>query len=211
MGGIVYHVYNRGNARSDVFQTVEDYGEFLALLCEGEERTRLLAYCLLPSHFHLVVWPREDGELSHWMQWLTTTQVRRYLSRHESSGHLWQGRFKSFPVQADEHLLEVLRYVERNPVRSRLARKPQSWPWSSLGRPPSPYEQPLLARGPVPRGADWLAYASQKEAAAELAVIRNSVVRGAPYGSEAWTRRTVQKLGLESTVRPRGRPRKNPQ
>jgi putative transposase len=205
---MVYHVYNRGNARTDVFQSAEDYAEFLELLCEGQERTRLLAYCLLPSHFHLVVWPREDGELSHWVQWLMTTHVRRYLSRRDASGHVWQGRFKSFPVQPDEHLLSVLRYVERNPIRCRLVRKPQLWPWSSLGQPPSPLEKPTLARGPVPRGADWLGYVTEKEPAADLAALRNCVVRGAPYGSEAWVRRTVKRLGLESTIRPRGRPRK---
>jgi putative transposase len=80
---------------------------------------RLLALCLMPNHFHSVLWPHEDGELSRWMQWLLTSHVRRYHRHYYSSGHVWQGRFNAFPIQQDEHLLTVLRYVERNPVRRR--------------------------------------------------------------------------------------------
>lgn len=206
----MYHVLNRGNARADVFHKPGDYAAFLALLTEANERLsmRLVAYCLMPNHFHLVAWPREDGDLSRWMQWLLTSHVRRYHRHYHGSGHVWQGRFKAFPIQQDEHLLTVLRYVERNSVRATLTRKAERWPWSSLGQPPRGIEKPLLDPGPVPRGAEWLAWVNRPQTEAELAALRRSVNRGAPFGSADWAERTAQDLDLESTLRPRGRPRK---
>ena len=210
MGGLCYHVINRGNARQDVFHQDDDYAAFLKLLGEANERVemRLLAYCCLSNHFHLVVWPREDGDLSRWMQWLLTAHVRRYHRHYKTSGHVWQGRFKAFPIQQDEHLLTVLRYVERNPVRARLVRKVQRWPWSSAGAPPQGVEVPKLHSGPVPRGEDWLDWVNQPLTEAEVAAMRHSVDRGTPYGTERWQKMTAKRLGLESSIRPRGRPRK---
>ena len=92
---------------------------------------RLLAWCLMPNHFHLVLWPHGDGDLSRWMQWLLTSHVRRYHRHYHGSGHVWQGRFKAFPIEEDEHLWTVLRYVERNALRANLVRRAEDWPWSS--------------------------------------------------------------------------------
>jgi hypothetical protein len=93
---------------------------------------RVLAYCLLNNHFHLILRPHNDGDLSRWMQWLLTSHVRRYHRHYHSSGHVWQGRFKAFPVQDDDHPLTVIRYVERNPLRANLVKYAERWPWSSL-------------------------------------------------------------------------------
>jgi putative transposase len=207
-----YHVLNRGNARGEVFHKDEDYAAFLKLLVQAGERlpVRLLAYCLMPNHFHLVLWPYQDGDLSRWMQWLLTSHVRRYHRHYDSSGHVWQGRFKAFPIQQDEHLLTVLRYVERNPVRAKSlpVRKAERWPWSSLGRPPKNVETPRLDSGPVRRPDHWLDWVNAPQTEAELKALRDCVVRGAPYGGERWQQLTARRLGLESTLRPRGRPRK---
>jgi putative transposase len=171
---------------------------------------RVLAYCIMPAHFHLVLWPRHDGDLSRWMQWLLTAHVRRYHRDHGGSGHVWQGRFKAFPVQADEHLLAVFRYVESNPVRAELVERAADWRWSSAGhwsgRPT------LLApdRSPIERGGNWARKLNTPIPAAELERIRRSVVRGTPLGTSAWVAKTVTRLGLESTIRPRGRPRIHP-
>src|SRR5262249_43020771 len=90
-----------------------------------EVPTRLLAFCLLPNHFHLVLWPRTDDELSRFVGWLTLTHTQRWHAHYHNvgTGHLYQGRFKSFPVAADEHLLTVLHYAERNPVRAGLVER----------------------------------------------------------------------------------------
>ena len=164
----------------------------------------------MPNHFHLVVWPREDGDLSKWMQWLTTSHVRRYHRHYDSSGHVWQGRFKSFPIQSNEHLLTVMRYVERNPVRAKYmpVRKAQNWKWSSLGSPPADAVLPKLHAGPVKRRDDWLAWVNQPLTMQEKEALEKSIQRGAPYGGEKWQKQIAKKLGIESTLRPRGRPKK---
>ncbi len=209
-----YHVLNRGNGRAEVFHKCDDYAAFLKLLCQASERVpmRLLAYCLMPNHFHLVVQTVEDGDLGRWMQWLLTSHVRRYHRHYHSSGHVWQGRFKAFPIEEDEHLLVVMRYVERNPVRapSIPIRKAQRWPWSSVGQPPKHVQIPVLDSGPVPRGEDWLRLVNEPQTATELAATRKSVNRGSPFGSVDWRCDTARRLGLESSLRPRGRPRKAP-
>jgi putative transposase len=213
-GGLCYHVLNRGNARAEVFHDARDYAEFVQLLYEETEtrKVRLLAYCLLPDHFHLVLWPRKDGDLSHWMQWLSTSHVRRYHRLHQTSGHIWEGRFRAFPIQPDEHLLTVLRYVEQNPTRleNLRVRKPQRWPWSSISKEVAGLDRPTIAEGPVPRGKKWLELVQQPLTAEELALVRHSVIRGTPLGDAKWQKRIVAKLGLQSTMRPRGRPRKTP-
>jgi len=212
VGGMCYHVLNRGNARAEVFHKEGDYAAFLKLLKEAGERVtmRLLAFCLMPNHFHLVLWPRGYDDLGRYMQWLSTSHVRRYHRHYGSSGHVWQGRYKAFPIQEDEHLLTVMRYVERNPVRAKTIpiRKAERWPWSSVGTPPRGVDKPPLDAGAVPRGRDWLTWVNQPLTEEELSAVRESVVRGSPYGAKAWRQRTARRLGREFTLRPRGRPKK---
>jgi putative transposase len=219
-------VINRGNARQAVFHDDGDYGGFLQLLADslGATPMRLLGFCLMPNHFHLVVWPRADGDLGRWMQWLMTSHVRRHHRRYGSSGHVWQGRFKSFPIQRRQPtagesargvlemanpLWTVLRYVERNPLRAGLVEHAQDWRWSSLrwsaGLEPAPtWVDPSWLERP----GRWLATVNRAEDEQELAAVRRSVVRGAPFGPDAWAQRVAKLLGLESSLRPRGRPRK---
>ena len=207
-----YHVINRGNGRDEVFHKAGDYAAFLKLLDEASKRVpmRLLAYCLMPNHFHLVVWTHEDRDLGRWMQWLMTSHVRRYHRHYNSSGHVWQGRFKAFPIEDDDHLLTVLRYVERNPVRAKTipVRKAQRWPWSSIGELPNDVERPVLDLGPVARPKDWLQWVNEPQTEAELKALHESINRGRPFGSDSWQRRTAKRLELESSLRARGRPRK---
>jgi putative transposase len=212
VGGVCYHVINRGVARLEVFHKDADYRAFLDMMAEGNARLpmRLLGLCLMPNHFHLVLRPRGDGDLSRWMHWLMTSQVSRYRRHYHDTGggHLWQGRFKAFPIQQDRHLLTVLRYVEANPLRGGLVRRAQDWPWSSLAMRAAGAE--LLSSWPVDRPGDWLARVNRPALAADLEAVRRSVNRGAPYGSPVWASRTAAALGLESTLRPRGRPRSAP-
>ena len=122
---MVFHVLNRANARATIFEKPEDYAAFERVLREAVDRVemRVLAYCLMPNHWHLVLWPRRDGDLSKFMGWLTLTHTQRWHAHHRTvgTGHLYQGRYKSFPVQDDEHFLTVCRYVERNGLRANLA------------------------------------------------------------------------------------------
>ena len=209
-GGICYHVLNRGNGGGRVYHHDEDYQAFVELMAAASDRLpmRVLAYCLMPNHFHLVLWPREDGDLSRWMQWLMTSHVRRHHRRHDSHGHLWQGRFKAFPTQSDEHLLTVLRYVERNPLRARLVARAEDWRWSSLRWWRSRRRPAFLVEGPVRRPRGWRSQVGDGSSDAELESLRQCVNRGAPFGSRRWVKSTAKRLHLESALRPRGRPRK---
>ena len=134
------------------------------------------------------------------MQWLLTSHVRRYHKQYGSSGHVWQGRFKSFPVQRDEHLLILMRYVLQNPVRSDLAASVSKWPWSSWCR------SELTDPCPVEVEANWITKVDEPLSARQLASIRESVNRQRPFGETDWQTRIASLFGLESTMRPRGRP-----
>ena len=206
VGGICYHVINRGNARGEVFHKPEDYASFCRLLQEAAEqvRMRVLAYCLMPNHFHLALWPRHDGDLSRFMQWLLTAHVRRYHRHYRSGGHVWQGRFKAFPIQQDDHLVMVLRYIERNPLRAGLVDRAENWLWSSLRRRGEAEGGVPVDASPVP----WARWVNEPMTDAEVEPLRRSVNRGTPFGTEAWTRRMAERLGLEASLRPRGRPPK---
>ena len=208
--GYCYHVLCRGNGRQRVFRKPGNYAAFVALFDQAQERVpmRIVGYCLMPNHFHLVLWPAADGDLSRWMQWVLSTHVRRYHEHYRGSGHVWQGRFKAFPIQEDEHLMSVLRYVERNPLRANMVTAAADWPWSSLGRDRKSPTPLWLDDGPLPRGRQWRSHVERPQTEAEVMAIRKSVERGSPFGDAVWGKAAVATLGLESTLRPRGRPPK---
>ena len=212
-GGQVYHVLNRASARVRMFDDDADYESFEHVLDAGVERTgtRLLAYCVMPNHWHLVLWPREDGELSRFTGWLTLTHTQRWHARRRTtgSGHLYQGRFKSFPVEGDDHFLTVCRYIERNALRAGLVPCAEHWRWGSLWRyvNGNAKEKSLISSWPVRRSPGWVEHVNVPQTETELAAIRRCVERGRPFGSDAWTKKIIARYGLETTVRPRGRPR----
>ncbi len=206
---ICYHVINRGNARATVFHDARDYRTFLTLMELASEKVpmRILAYCLMPNHFHFVLWSRVDGDISRWMHWLLTTHTKLHHRRKESSGRVWQGRFKAFPIQRDRHLLTVLRYVERNPLRANLVRCAADWEWSSISRTSSSRARRLLTETPVAKPHDWLEFVNRPHGKEELEALRRCAAKNAPYGTDSWTRETAEYLGLESSLRGPGRPR----
>ena len=217
-GGYIYHVLNRGVNRQRLFVREGDYAAFERVMAQtlAVKPMRLLAYCLMPNHWHLVLWPEQDGQLAAFMGRLTTMHVTRWQEHFHcvGHGHVYQGRFKSFAVERSEHFLSVCRYVELNALRCGLVEKAEDWRWCSLWRgcqaaPPEGAEDlPALSRWPLGPPANWVARLNQPESAAELEALRLSMARGRPYGSVRWQARTVAALGLEHTLRHRGRPRK---
>jgi putative transposase len=211
-GGLVYHVLNRANGRLRLFKKEQDFLAFETVLAAAFERTpiRILSWCLMSNHWHLVLWPERDGQLTAFMRWLTLTHAQRWKHAHAAvgHGHLYQGRFKSFPIESDGHLLTVLRYVERNPVRAGCVARAERWRWGScFVRQHREHElRPLLADWPVSRPSNWLARVNAPQTPEEQAALKLHVDRSRPFGSEQWTARTVRLLGLEQTLRPRGRP-----
>ena len=211
-GGLVYHVLNRANGKRRIFQQERDYLAFERILSDVQERVsmRILAWCIMPNHWHLLLWPHRDGDLSTFMRLATLIHAQRRHAHRASvgTGHLYQGRFKSFAVQDDSHFLTVSRYVEANALAGNLVRRAEDWRWSSLwrtvnGRSDQP---PVIDPWPVPRPADWLDYVNRPAAPAEAKALRSCAQRGRPFGAEDWVAGMAAQLGLRSTLRPRGRP-----
>ena len=183
---MVFHCLNRGNDRSEIFADEGDYAAFEKVLTQVVEivPVRLLSYCLMPNHWHLVLWPTKDGQLGQFMQRLTVTHVRRWHEHRHSTGHghVYQGTYKSFPVQDDVHFLTVARYVERNALRANLVERAQDWRWSSLWRRHcgAAADRAILAEWPVARPSDWLARVNRAQSKAEEDALGISLRRGRP-------------------------------
>ena len=213
-GGLVYHVLNRANGRQRLFDDDGDYAAFERVLHEAHQRIamRVLAYCVMPNHWHLVLWPYRDGDLSRFMSWLTLTHTQRWHAYQQTvgTGHLYQGRFKSFVVQTDEHFLTVCRYVERNALRAGLVARAEDWRWSSVWQTTygDTQQQAIVSEWPITRPAEWVAWVNAEEGAAELTRLRQSVVRSQPFGQAEWVTMMIERFGLGSTMRSEGRPRK---
>jgi putative transposase len=209
---MIFHVLNRGVGRMRLFLKDADFEAFERTISQTLQTRpmRILAYCLMSNHWHMVLWPKHEGDLAAFMQKLTITHVRNWQEnrRRVGYGHLYQGRYKSFPVEADDYFYQVTRYVERNALRANLVRRAQDWRWNSLWRRVhgAPEQQALLSPWPLPEPADWCRQVNEPQTDGELEAIRRSVVRGQPYGSMGWVQRTARRLGLESTLRRRGRP-----
>lgn len=212
-GDLAYHVLNRRVGRLPLFDKPADYAAFEKILVEAHAQTkiRIAAYCLMPNHWHLLLWPRHDGELSEVLRWITVTHTQRWHAHHHTAGTgpVYQGRFKSFPVQTDAHFLAVARYVERNALRAKLVARAEDWRWSSLWRRDQRDDKltTWLSDWPVGRPRDWVAQVNRQQSASELESLRTSVQRGRPFGEEAWVRRMAKRFGMEATLRPRGRPK----
>jgi putative transposase len=196
--GVVLHVMNRGARRLRLFDTPEDYRAFLRVLSEGRQRTgmRILAYCVMPNHFHLVVWPREAGQLPVFMGWFQGTHGRRWHSHRKTkgSGAVYQSRYRAFPVQTDAHFLTVCRYVERNPVRARLVDRAQDWPWSSLAERCRKCDQELLDAWPIQQPEAWLEMVNVQEKTPDLSAVRRSLARGRAFGTDEWATAVNERL-----------------
>lgn len=213
---IVYHVINRANGRDGIFQKEKDYVAFEKILIEGKEKydMRILAFCIMPNHWHLVLYPKTDKDLSQFMRWITHTHTQRFHTHYHTIGygHLYQGRFKSFPVQNDDYFLQVCRYVERNPLRAGLAKTIEEWQWSSawIRKHGSPEQKKMLSDWPVEQPdyyEEWTNTLLEDEEE-KLEKIRHALKRGSPFGESGWVKSIAEKLGLESTLRERGRPKK---
>ncbi len=210
--GGLYHALNRGNARTTIFRKPADYQAFERILAEALERydIQLFAFQLMSNHWHFVLRPNHDGEMSRFMRWVTATHTMRYHAHYHSSGqgHVYQGRFKSFPIQEDEHFFTVCRYVERNALRAGMVQRAEDWRWGSLWRwlQKTAPEPGLLSPWPIARLPRWLEHVNQPLTDRELAAVRKSAKRGCPFGEPSWIESSVKRLGLQSTLRPRGRP-----
>lgn len=217
--GLVYHVINRGNNRQHVFRKRGDFQVFLQAVGDLKARKpfELYGYCLMNNHFHLLLRPT-GATISRIVQSLLVSHTQRYHKHNRSGGHVWQGRFKSPVIQNDEHLLNVLQYIEANPLRAEVVARADEYSWSSyrahglreadvLIDPLILYEE--LSPYPVVRQRKWAEKVHLPMDERVAAAIRRSSATGLPYGDQAWVKRLAKNLDLDLTIRPRGRPRQN--
>ncbi len=197
VGGYAYHVLDRANGRLRLFKKEADFAAFEQVLLEAFERVpvRILGYAVMSNHRHLVVWlrQRQDGQVTDFFRWLTHAHTQRWHAHHGTSGmgHLYQGRFKSFPIAFDEHLAAVLRYIERNPLRAGLVERAEAWRWGSLYRRMhgTADERALLAESPVKLGRLWYEHVNDPQNEAELAAIRRCIARAGHSAARRGRRR----------------------
>jgi putative transposase len=215
VGGEVYHVLNRAVGRLQIFNTDTDYQLFEDILLEAKDLTgmRILAYTIMPNHWHLVLHPNDDGDLGVFMHRLTNAHTRRVHVHTKTNGQgpLYQGRYKSFLVDTDQYYLTLLKYVERNPVRAKLVKVCEDWRWGSAYRRHAGenVEHMILDQSPVQLPSDYTHWINTPDTDSELVSIRNSVNKGAPYGRLDWVDMMTERFELETTRRTVGRPKKH--
>jgi len=213
VGGEIYHILNRANARVQIFDNAKDYQIFEDILAEAIKKfdMRLLAYCVMPNHWHLVLYPKQDGDLQKFMGWLTNTHTRRWhtIKRTIGEGHLYQGRYKSFLCQTDDYLLSLIRYVERNAKKANLCNLAEDWKWSSIYKRErgADEQKEILAEWPIEIPKNYLSLLNAKQNASEEDAIERSIIKNSPYGDESWIKKVSKDYGLEQTLRRVGRPR----
>lgn len=163
--GAVHHVVNRGNRKQIIFRKRADFQAFIQVLAEAVDRfeMRVIAFCLMRNHWHLLLWPGEDVSVSAFMHWLTSTHVRRYHAHYEltGTGHLYQDRYRSDICRDDRGLLAVMRYVEGNPVAAGLVKRAEDYEWSSLRLRLRGDDAGILAPCPIELPSNWPAYVTE--------------------------------------------------
>ena len=193
----VYHVLNRAAKGLILFESPDDYLAFEEVFAESRARfnMRVLPYCLMPNHWHLLLWPLHGRDLSKFAQWMTSTHAIRWNCAHGTVGRgaVYQSRFKSIPIQRDFHLLWVWRYIERNALRAQLVDAAEDWPWGSLSLRPRAHLR--LDTSPVDLPANWVNWVNSPQSTEELRQFRMCVSLNKPYGTEGWMAQTWRSQG----------------
>ena len=222
-GGYVYHVLNRSVGRIALFRRGEDYAAFERVMLDAYERVplRIVGWCLMKNHWHFMVWPRTDDEVTGYFRALAHTHAMRWRVAHRSVGWgpLYQGRFKAFPVESGSHVLTVCRYVERNALSAGAVKRAEDWRWGSLwlrhhaGMDDHTRSmRRMMSAGPAGRWPElkqWTESVNTAQTKRELSQLNASENRSRPYGGEPWMDKVVKELGLEHTIRGEGRPKRS--
>jgi putative transposase len=208
--GTVFHVMNRAVRRTVLFETERDYDAFVQLAVESLEKApiKIIAYCLMPNHWHFVTICERIAHLSNWMHWLESTHANRWNGAHgtRGTGAVYQDRFKAVPVQKNRSLIRACRYVERNALRAGLVERSELWRWSSLYSTWNNCVVIPLSEWPITRPSNWRELVNLPETEAEFDDLRRMIRRNQPIGSPAWQEAVAPFIG--QTMKGKGRPKK---
>lgn len=212
VAGAPHHVTQRGNRREDVFFSDDDRQRFLQLFLDYSRNHGLstLAYCLMTNHVHFVCIPARPESLADTFKPVNLRYAQHVNWTQDLSGRLWQGRFFSCVLDGP-HLWSAIRYVERNPVRARLVRKGENYPWSSAAAHCGLRSDPLLT--PLPKGLavrpdQWSEYLAEGDLPDEIERLRVCTRTGRPAAEESFVKRLERSLGRPLLAKPVGRPKK---
>jgi putative transposase len=209
----IFHVINRSNARWNIFKTNQDFQGVLKSLVETLELIPIdiFAFCIMSNHWHFIAKPKAGGDMGRFFGKFTQKATQRWHIKHGTvgSGHLFQGRFKSFLVEKDEYFLQLAKYVEANALRAGMVKKAEEWPWSSLYlRLNNPaLAKRIFASWPIDMPKNYLSLLNQPLPKVQLDSIRASIEKSKPFGSEGWVSKQVNKYDLGYTLRQAGRPK----
>jgi putative transposase len=170
LAGLVYHVTNRTGPGRTLFDSRAAYRAFIELMAEALafRPVRLLAFCIMPNHWHFVIWADTDDDVRRFVAWLSLTHATRFNRFMNTSGPVYPKRYEAIPVESGTNLYRLIRYVERNPCAAGLASRAAAWPWSSA----APRSRIPVAEWPVPRPSDWEEYVEIEIESDELKEIR---------------------------------------
>ena len=208
-----YHITQRGNYRQDVFEDDEDRVSYLSWINDYSKKYKLsiVAYCLMDNHVHFIAIPRKDDSLAKVFSISHMRYSQYFNKKKKASGHLWQGRFYSC-VMDDDYLVTALRYVERNPVRAGIVRKPWQWKWSSAGEHVGQRNGIIDIENITTlidtSDEEWKDYIDLAENREEVENIRKHTLLGRPLGTEDFIAKLGKRLGKVLSVLPRGRPKR---
>lgn len=214
------HVIQRGNNRAPVFFAEDDYRRYLEWLGEAALRygVAIHAYVLMTNHVHLLATPRDAAALSSMMQSLGRRYVRYVNGTHRRTGTLWEGRYRAAPIEAEAHLIACMRYIELNPVRARMVRKPGNYPWSSHRAHAAGTADPLLsdhalyrALGATPkaRSRAYIALFEEVLPPEFISTLRDATNGGWALGNDRWRAKVERIARRRAAPLPAGRPRKD--
>lgn len=214
IAGEVYHVINRANAKSWIFESSGDRTAVIEALAETLKKIPIdiFGFCIMSNHWHFAVRPRADGDMGKFFGKFTQKVTQRWHKYHQTvgSGHLFQGRFKTFLVQTDSYFIQLMKYIEANPLRARLVSRAEEWPWSSLTlrQEKSELATLILSTWPLNIPENYLDQVNEPLPKVFLEQVRGSVARGRPLGDNVWVQAKIDKYSLEHTVRQPFRPQK---
>jgi len=206
-----HHITQRGTNKTSIFSDDKDREYFLACLNDWAARTgtKIWAYCLMDNHFHLLLVPGQEQSLGKCLHGITFRYAQYYNQKYGRTGRLWQNRYFSCPVDKDEYLWAVVRYIERNPVRASMAKRAEDWEWSSA-------RTHIKGKGSkIPKLSDWLEETERSEyrrfvnEEGSEDEIRRATSTGRPLGSMGFVERLEEKLGRRLRPQKAGRPKKS--
>ncbi len=195
-----------------LFDDEDDYGAFVGCVREALERVEvdLYAFCVMPNHFHLILRPHRDPDLTQFMRLMALRHAKRWHKRRGTRGEgaVYQGRFRAFPIETDRYFVAACRYVEANPLRANLVNRAEDWPWSSLRQRVKNCHLLKLAEWPILRPDAWTDLVNETQNRREIGQLRGAAKLSIPLGEASWREMTASRLGIAPRLRrPGPRPR----